>query len=101
MSSFEQNTPVFLPILTIRDYGIGMTEDILLSKYFVIGESSKKGNTTNLVGQFGIGALAAFLLGDKIAVKTKHYKSTSVYTFNYELTSSNNNSIAVSIVNGK
>ncbi len=84
-------------ILTIRDYGIGMTEDILLSKYFVIGESSKKGNTTNLVGQFGIGALAAFLLGDKIAVKTKHYKSTSVYTFNYELTSSNNNSIAVSI----
>ncbi|AMJ41009.1 ATP-binding protein [Anaerotignum propionicum] len=84
-------------VLTIRDYGIGMTEDILLNKYFVIGESSKKGNTTNLVGQFGIGALAAFLLGDKIAVKTKHYKSTSVYTFDYELTSKNNNSIAVSI----
>lgn len=84
-------------ILTIRDYGIGMTEDILLNKYFVIGESSKRGNTKNLVGQFGIGALAAFLLGDKIAVKTKHYKSTSVYTFDYKLTSKNNNSIAVSI----
>lgn len=48
-----------------------MTKDILLNKYFVIGESSKKGNKRNLVGQFGIGALAAFLLGDRIAVKTK------------------------------
>ena len=60
-------------ILKVRDYGIGMTEDILLNKYFVIGESSKKGNNRNLVGQFGIGALAAFLLGNRIAVKTKSY----------------------------
>lgn len=84
-------------ILSVRDYGIGMTEDILLNKYFVIGESSKKENNKNLVGQFGIGALAAFLLGDKIAVKTKPYESDFIYSFEYELTSNESNPIAVSI----
>lgn len=84
-------------ILTVRDYGIGMTKEILLNKYFVIGESSKKGNNKNLVGQFGIGALAAFLLGDKISVKTKHFESKLIYSFEYELTSNENNPIAVSI----
>ena len=59
--------------LCVRDYGIGMTKDILLQKYFVIGESSKKDSPLNLVGQFGIGALAAFLLGDTVEVRTKPY----------------------------
>ena len=33
--------------LCVRDYGIGMTKDILLQKYFVIGESSKKDSPLN------------------------------------------------------
>ena len=85
-------------ILKVRDYGIGMTEDILLNKYFVIGESSKKGNNRNLVGQFGIGALAAFLLGNRIAVKTKSCKENRIYSFDYSPDSSENNPIAVSII---
>ncbi len=85
-------------ILKVRDYGIGMTEDILLNKYFVIGESSKKGNNRNLVGQFGIGALAAFLLGNRIAVKTKSCKENRVFSFEYSPDSNENNPIAVSIM---
>lgn len=85
-------------ILKVRDYGIGMTEDVLLNKYFVIGESSKKGNDRNLVGQFGIGALAAFLLGDRIAVKTKSCKENCIYSFEYSPDSNENNPIAVSII---
>ena len=85
-------------ILKVRDYGIGMTEDILLNKYFVIGESSKKGNNRNLVGQFGIGALAAFLLGNRIAVKTKSCKENFLYSFEYSPASNENNPIAVSIM---
>lgn len=85
-------------ILKVRDYGIGMTKDILLNKYFVIGESSKKGNKRNLVGQFGIGALAAFLLGDRIAVKTKSCKENRIYSFEYSPDSNENKPIAVSII---
>ena len=85
-------------ILKVRDYGIGMTEDVLLNKYFVIGESSKKGNDRNLVGQFGIGALAAFLLGNRIAVKTKSSKENCIYSFEYSPDSNENNPIAVSII---
>jgi hypothetical protein len=83
--------------ICIRDYGIGMTKDILLDKYFVIGESSKKNSELNLVGQFGIGALAAFLLGDNIEVKTKHYKEGKVYHFFYDLESNKYSYINVSI----
>lgn len=84
--------------LKVRDYGIGMTKDILLNKYFVIGESSKKGKNQNLVGQFGIGALAAFLLGDNITVKTKDYKDNRVYSFEYSPDSNEKNPIAVLII---
>ncbi len=67
--------------LCVRDYGIGMTKIFLLQKYFVIGESSKKDSPLNLVGQFGIGALAAFLLGDTVEVRTKPYGEKHLYHF--------------------
>lgn len=73
--------------LCVRDYGIGMTKDILLQKYFVIGESSKKDSPLNLVGQFGIGALAAFLLGDTVEVRTKPYGEKHLYHFFYSFSS--------------
>lgn len=71
-------------ILTIRDYGIGMSEDILINKYFVIGESTKRTSNENLVGQFGIGALATFLLGNKMNLKTKKFDSNTILSFEYE-----------------
>lgn len=81
--------------IIVRDFGIGMNEDILLKKYFVIGESSKKDSQINLVGQFGIGALAAFLLGDEINVRTKYYKQEEILEFNYILDEDSNKNIAV------
>lgn len=95
----EINSDDVQTTLTIRDYGIGMTEDILLNKFFVVGESTKKDNTKNLLGQFGIGALSAFLLGDNISVKTKSHLSEKLYSFEYNLTSNENNPIAVSLKN--
>lgn len=86
-------------ILKVRDYGIGMTEEVLLKKYFIVGESSKKGSNLNLVGQFGIGALAAFLLGDQITVKTKSCETNLLYSFEYSKSSDEgDHPIAVSII---
>lgn len=88
--------------IIVRDYGIGMNREILLEKYFVIGESTKKDSALNFVGQFGIGALAAFLLGDKIEVVTKYYEEEVKYQFSYnlperELEKTRDNNICVSI----
>lgn len=69
--------------LTVRDYGVGMDESILTDKYFVIGESTKRNAQENLVGQFGIGALASFLLGESIEVKTKRIGQENVLSFIY------------------
>lgn len=88
--------------IIVRDYGIGMNREILLEKYFVIGESTKKNSPLSLVGQFGIGALAAFLLGDKIDVVTKHYEEEVKYQFSYnlperDLEETGNNNICIEI----
>lgn len=89
-------------VLKIRDYGVGMDEEILINKYFVIGESSKRQKDGNLLGQFGIGALATFLLGDKIELKTKRYNEKKVLSFEYyyklnEDNRSENNEIDIKI----
>lgn len=85
--------------IRVRDYGIGMTEEVLLHSYFVIGESTKRNKGLGLVGQFGIGALAAFLLGETIEVRTKNYESQKLYHFIYTLHSNtiadNNINIAI------
>jgi len=82
-------------VFEIKDNGKGMTEDEILNYFLSIGSSfrqsyhwkknyiSKEGKgliTRN--GKFGIGVLAAFLLGDKITVKTKCCEDNScVYIF--------------------
>lgn len=81
--------------IIIRDLGIGMNQDILLEKYFVIGESTKSKTDLNLVGQFGIGALAAFLLGDEIKVRTKYLGQDVILSFQYKLEPRGNGNISV------
>lgn len=83
--------------LRVRDYGIGMTKDILLNHYFVIGKSSKNNSGLNLVGQFGIGALAAFLLGNQIEVRTKPWNEQHVFHFKYYLNEEQHSNINVNI----
>ena len=81
----------------IKDNGKGMTLDEILNYFLSVGSSFRKTvewkkeftiNGKSLVnrnGKFGIGVLAAFLLGDDITVKTKSNKDNSkafVFTAN-------------------
>jgi hypothetical protein len=72
--------------LTIEDYGIGMTLEIVENYFLNIGASFrnsdrwKKEHETEghsnvyRTGRFGIGLLAAYLLGDEIRVETRHVR---------------------------
>lgn len=72
--------------LRISDRGTGMTPDVVLNYFLVAGasfrnsdiwkeqHSDSQGRSRVLRGgRFGVGALAAFLIGKKISVKTRHY----------------------------
>lgn len=72
-------------LITIRDNGIGMDIDIIRDHYFYVGNSTKNATEGNLVGQFGIGSLASFLLGDEILVRTRRYKQDNILEFKYIL----------------
>ena len=87
---------------TIKDNGIGMTEDELVENLGTIARSGTKnflGNMTgdakadsNLIGQFGVGFYSAFMVGDKVDVisrkagQDKAYKWTSDGKGSYEIT---------------
>lgn len=72
-------------LVTITDRGVGMTLDTV-KKYFLIAGASfrnselwkrqhtEENGTARVIrgGRFGVGALAAFLLGDEIRVWTRH-----------------------------
>ncbi len=67
--------------LTIKDSGIGMSEDDLMSHLGTIAKSGTKAflenmtgdqkKDSNLIGQFGVGFYACFMVADKVEVTTK------------------------------
>ena len=86
-------------LFKIIDNGKGMALDEILNYFLSVGSSFRKSlqwkqeftsadgkSLVNRNGQFGIGILAAFLLGDKISVKTKSYKDNSpTYEFTADM----------------
>lgn len=75
---------------TIQDYGLGMTKDELISNLGTIARSGSKEFVKNLqqgdvsksgadgiIGQFGVGFYSSFMVGSKIDVYSKSYKSGS------------------------
>ncbi len=81
-------------IFTIEDTGIGMTLDEIENYFFTIGSSfgatvewQKTRDTKGIfrAGRFGIGVLAAFLLGHQISVETKSIKDNQGYKFKASL----------------
>ena len=71
--------------ITIKDFGLGMTEDELIENLGTIAHSGskafleavKKGQEidSNLIGQFGVGFYSAFMVAKKVEVFTHHWKS--------------------------
>jgi hypothetical protein len=72
--------------ITVTDNGVGMTLDTVVNYFLVAGASfrnsdvwkrqhvSEEGSVRVIRGgRFGVGALAAFLLGDEIRVRTRHF----------------------------
>ena len=65
-------------LLTIRDDGIGMTEEVLRENFWKAGSSGKKtdlAQRSGVIGTFGIGAMANFGVCTALRVETRHIES--------------------------
>lgn len=77
--------------LTLQDNGIGMTKQDLVSNLGTIARSGTKafvealgagvGEMTQLIGQFGVGFYAAYLVSDSVAVITKHNEDAQTWVW--------------------
>lgn len=77
-------------VLTIEDTGIGMTKDDLVNNLGTIAKSgtkeflkklqkSEKDNSSNLIGQFGVGFYSAYLVADRVKVMTRYAGSDETW----------------------
>ena len=77
--------------LTVSDNGIGMTQAELESNLGVIAKSGSMAfkeevagaddaqDTTDIIGQFGVGFYSAFMVSDKVTVVSRAYGSDAAY----------------------
>ena len=78
--------------LTIKDTGIGMDENELVENLGTIAKSGtdsfkksvENSDIKDLIGQFGVGFYSAFMVADKVIVKTKKYGSDTGYIWESE-----------------
>lgn len=78
------NTDDTANTITIADAGIGMTRDELVENLGTIAHSGSKAflqqmkenaGNPNIIGQFGVGFYSAFMVGAKVTVYTRSYKT--------------------------
>lgn len=98
--SFEQKIQISLEenisnskeyYLTIKDNGIGMTKDTIINFFFRAGASFRNSMIwkkkfieesevkIEKTGRFGVGVLAAFLLGEEFELYTNHHNGNTGY----------------------
>ncbi len=78
--------------LTISDNGCGMTEDELETNLGTIAKSgsfdfkrdNEKTEDVDIIGQFGVGFYSAFMVADKITVKSRVYGCNTAYLWESE-----------------
>ncbi len=70
--------------VTIRDNGIGMSEEVLKNYFLTVGTSyyvsnnfKYQGYNYQPIGNYGIGFLACFMLSETVHLKTRYYKESS------------------------
>ena len=83
------NEDAATPTLTIRDTGIGMTDEDIKNNLGTIARSGTKAfleqlaaddkKDSNLIGQFGVGFYSAFMVASKIEVISKKAGETTVW----------------------
>ncbi len=83
---FGQNQIKKERTLTIKDNGIGFTEDELIENLGTIAQSGSKQfleklekQDVDIIGQFGVGFYSAFMVSDKVEVYTKSPYSSTGY----------------------
>ena len=81
--------------LTIKDNGVGFTEEELVNNLGVIARSGSKefkdgldNDDLEIIGQFGVGFYSAFMVSKKVTVITKSVDSDQAYKWTSEGTSS-------------
>lgn len=95
--------------LIVEDNGIGMTEEELEKNLGTIAESgtlafkNAEKEKTELIGQFGVGFYAAFMVAKKVEVTSKAYGSDKAFTWSsegvdgYEITPAEKQSAGTSV----
>lgn len=68
------------PVLSVRDYGEGMTHDEVVNVYLSLGNSTKRGDNTG-IGGFGIGGKSALAVAEKYFLTTVKNGLKNVYLF--------------------
>jgi len=70
--------------LTVRDHGVGLTEQEMREVLATIGASSKREHVEatrrRFLGQFGIGLLSCFLIADRIEVRSRSARTIDAPT---------------------
>ena len=61
----------FNPLLSIRDYGFGLSEEDIFNVFASYGESTKR-NTNDQVGMMGLGCKSAFSYTDSFTIISHH-----------------------------
>lgn len=77
---FEINFPTSLNLVfSIRDFGLGLSEEDLRNIYTVYGASTKS-NSNEYIGAFGIGAKSPFAYTETFTVISRHNSLKETYT---------------------